>query len=472
MDDCTCFLFFTIGAVLSKTFLRSSAAKRGRAVALTTSLLTFLIGALAIGAMSSLPASATAGTPGTPQAPTLIYTEDFENGVDTTPMALTEDTTNPLTPFYTGAAPLSETYTADVGWTVGCNGNVIEFGMPNNVGVNCAGGAGGAGVALTRQMAYALGENADAADPASNHAVTAYTDNNPGANTIELKTTKNIPLATGSGRFLTFSIDASALNCDVSAPLYQFSFVDGATVTPVGSPVNACTSTNEVAVPVVPGSGPQNVKVDTYTSNDAVLFDAASTGIQLTNGNGLGTGNDAAFDNIRLLDVTPQLDESFSPVTATAGDPSTLTFTVTNTTDLLSKASWSFTDSLPAGLTATGTASTTCPSGAVTAASGSGTVQMTGDLATGMSSCTITVDVTSARNGSYTNGPGQVTSVGLNPLADATVTFSGAPATPGGGTPSLPFTGVDVIPSTIAGLLLLIIGGLMFAGARRRRAAR
>jgi hypothetical protein len=56
------------------------------------------------------------------------------------------------------------------------------------------------------------------------------------------------------------------------------------------------------------------------------------------NVNGGGGGNDHGFDNITILDVTPQLDKSFSPSVVGVGQPSTLTFTVTNTDELASKS--------------------------------------------------------------------------------------------------------------------------------------
>ena len=47
----------------------------------------------------------------------------------------------------------------------------------------------------------------------------------------------------------------------------------------------------------------------------------------MRNGNGSATGNDGGFDNVRVLDATPQLDKSFSPARQIVGQPTTLTFT-------------------------------------------------------------------------------------------------------------------------------------------------
>jgi hypothetical protein len=68
---------------------------------------------LALCAVLPAVAAAVPGTPGVPQAPRTIYSEDFENGVDTTPVLLTS---------YTGAT--GATYTADPAWLARCNGAI------------------------------------------------------------------------------------------------------------------------------------------------------------------------------------------------------------------------------------------------------------------------------------------------------------------------------------------------------------
>ncbi|RVQ51948.1 DUF11 domain-containing protein [Sinorhizobium meliloti] len=150
----------------------------------------------------------------------------------------------------------------------------------------------------------------------------------------------------------------------------------------------------------------------------------------MVNNNGSGTGNDHAFDNIRVLDTTPQLDKSFSPTNVAVGQVSTLTFTITNTSERGAKNGWSFTDVLPAGLTvAAGAASTTCPAGVVDAPAGGGTISVSGNLSTGLASCTATVPVSAAAGGAYTNGPSNISSaVGISPPGNATLTVDTQPS--------------------------------------------
>ncbi|GAB3614731.1 DUF7507 domain-containing protein [Humibacter ginsengisoli] len=357
-------------------------------------------------------AHATPGSPGTPQANTVVFQEDFENGMGDTPVGLAN---------YTGAN--GEKYTADPAWLANCNGQVRNLNTPYTTLGNCVSTTDTSNIG---QLAYALGAHANAADPAANHAVTAYTENNPGANAVEFQTVNNIPLASASGRFLTFSVDTAAVNCAVSAPQYQFAFLDqGGTATNVGGVVNACTSGTTVNVPAYGNQPARAMNVGTYTSNGSVLFNGSSLGIRMTNANGSGVGNDAAFDNIKILDVTPQLDKEFSPAVVPTGGTSTLTFTITNTSELAAKAGWGFTDALPAGLTVASPATIggTCQA-TTTATAGATSIGVTGGtLNAGEASCTITVPVTSATTGSYTNGPDNVTETGLNIPGTTNVTF-------------------------------------------------
>ncbi|SDH65273.1 conserved repeat domain-containing protein/fimbrial isopeptide formation D2 domain-containing protein [Leifsonia sp. 98AMF] len=393
-------------------FSLSNRRSRFAAAVLSVGLLASGLSTWALLGTSAAPAAAAPGNPGTPSAPTVAFQENFENGVGNTPVALTA---------YTGVT--GQKYTADPAWLTGCNGQIRNFNTPASTLGNCINDTETANL---NQLAYALGAHSGAQTPASNHAVTAYTEGNPGANATEFRTATNVPLASSSGRFLTFSVDTAAVNCQVSAPLYQFAFLDQAgTATNVGGQLNACTSTQTVNVPANGTLPARAINVGTYTSNGSVLLNGSTLGIRMQNANGSGTGNDAAFDNIRILDVTPQLDKAFTPTAVQTGGTSTLTFTVTNTSELASKAGWGFTDTLPAGLTlANGTVGGTC-NATTTAVAGGTTVAVTnGTLAAGQASCTITVQVTSPVAGSFTNGPGNVTTVGLNEPGTSTVTFS------------------------------------------------
>jgi hypothetical protein len=342
-----------------------------------------------------------------PAAPIPVYTENFENGVANTPVLLTN---------YTGASGVG--YTADPSWLTGCNGDVLSSNT-TPAGSTCTSTGD---FDRLQELALALGEQAgeSAAAAANNHVVAAYTENNPGAGAIEFHTTSDVtlPATNFNGRFLTFSVDAAAQNCYASGPEYQFSLIDGSVSTDVGGVINPCGSSNSTA-PLV----------GTYTSNGSILFHGSTLGVSMANENGSGIGNDAAFDNIKVLDATPSLFKSFvGPAKADQPDP--LTFTITNTSELAAKSGFSFTDTLPAGMTvsAAPNSSSTCGSPSVTAGAGDGAISVVGSLAGGQASCTVTVDVT-APGGNYSNGSGNITSSDgvVPPSTPATVTYDTPP---------------------------------------------
>jgi uncharacterized repeat protein (TIGR01451 family) len=339
-------------------------------------------------------ASAAPGNPGVPGAPLTVFTEDFEH-VDDPAKAQFLDT-------YTGAGPLAMTYTADPSWINAsrCNGTIASYNSTANS--TCSASVfntyvrpivralgGGAGIGDDNQgMADVTAGSGSVADPAAT-----------------LQTSKPIPLP-ATNRYITFSVDTGVVSCaSPDDPLLKWYLIDGPNTIPVTSTaVNPCTDPR--------GHSVGSVRVGTYPSDSSMLVTSNQIGLKLTNAQTGGSGNDYAVDNVRALDATPQLDKEFGPDT-TPGTPATLTFTITNTRDLAAKNGWSFTDNLPSGLgvaSPNGT-STTCPSGAITAVSGSSTIQVSGNLASGQASCTAKVKVVAPNSGSYENCASNLSSV-------------------------------------------------------------
>ncbi len=361
--------------------------------------------ALVPATVAASPAIADPGTPGIPAAPRIVFSEEFENGQGATPILVTG---------YTGPAPVNATYTADPAWLTACNGIIASQSnpaAPPPIGVPCAGFWGS-----VRQLAGVLGQWAGN-DPATNHAVTAYTNGaSPGANKVQLETVNPIDIGAAS-RFITFSVDAASVNCFTNHAKLGFYLLDGATVIPTfSSPIDPCDN---------PGTVVSGIAVGTYTSDAPVLFNGSQVGIRLVNLQPSGIGNDAAFDNVRILDVTPQLDVGYSPGSTEVGQSAKLILTVTNTSDLREKNGWSFKVALPDGLkVAAGAPVTTCAAPAVTAPAGGGTVTVAGGLAAGATSCTVEVKVTASSAGEYTTCAQDVSQrVGINAPGCASVTF-------------------------------------------------
>lgn len=352
------------------------------------------------------------GNPGVPSDPHVVFEEDFENGSAPTPGLLAD---------YVGDG--GQRYTATGGWAdpAQCNGIVTRAVNGNHPA--CGGDNGN----QLRALAYALGTVNGTPDPYTNFAVSAYTAGDPGANEIEFATATPVPLSTAN-RFLSFSVNVVAFNCYVTGgqPQLQFAFEDGAIEQTVGSPINPCQpGTAVTAQPYANGF------VGTWATDEAVLFSGDELGVVMRNLVGSGVGNDHAFDDIRVLDTTPQLDKQFTPTTSLTGAQTALTFTITNTSELGRKAGWSFTDALPAGVeVATSGGSTTCEAATVTASAGTGEIAVTdGTIAAGATSCTVTVQVRGTEAGGFTNGPGNITTVGLELPGESTLTATDA-ATP------------------------------------------
>ncbi|WP_133900872.1 PKD domain-containing protein [Actinophytocola oryzae] len=353
----------------------------------------------------------------------MVYTEDFENGTGNTGVRVTD---------YTGAPPVNATYQADPAWLANCDGWVLNAAAPDPAGSGC----NGRWFSL-QGMAATLG--AYAGNGQGNHALGEESAFVPvGADKVVVETASPIPLS-GTSRFLTFSVDVTEVGCAGAHSLLKFYLMDGATAIPTfSSPIEACVN---------PPQTIDGVPVGTYTSNGPVLFAGSAMGLRLVNGQGAFAGNDFSIDNIRVLDVTPQLDRTFGPTTVPQGGATTLTYTLTNTDELAVKNGWSFTDAMPAGLSVVpGSASTNCSGGSVSATAG--TVSVAGNLAAGQTSCSATVSVTAGAPGTYQSCGANVTAVtGVSRPGCATVTFNAAPSADAGG----PYSGQEGAPVAIAG---------------------
>ena len=383
------------------------------------------VGSLGIATTAAGQAAAAPGTPGTPQAPVVVFAEDFENGQGATPIQL---------PGYTGAAPVNETYSADPAWLINCNDWIAS---PLNPSTEPPGsGCSGFWPELPR-LAGSLGLWAGTGS-STNHALGIETaGSGPGPNKVMLQT--NTPISVPTNRFLGISMDAGDGSCNGLAARFVPTLLDGATaISTFSAPIQPCAQSGAIF-------GEDHV--GTYISNNPVLFGGSSLGIRLVNAEGGAFGNDAAVDNIKIVDLSPQLDKAFGAAVVPEHGTVTLNYTITNTTELAAKNGWSFTDTLPAGLVAgPSSATTNCAGGSVLV--GSGTLSVTGNLGAGQASCTASVVVTAAAPGTYTNCAANITaSVGLGLPACASVSFNAAPVADAGG----PYSGQEGTAVAIAG---------------------
>ena len=383
--------------------------------------------------------------PGTPQAGTAVYEETFSNqSAAGAPI--------PLPSYQGGPAAQNSIYTASAAWSpygppIGqCNGWIMQAGTPlPNPDDGCARNNGWP---ILNDMATAMGlyQGQSAAQAPENQVLTAYTNASNGTQAagVQLQTTtSNIPVI--AGHYYSISAIFGETNCFSNHASQTFEIIMNGVPTVLGSGLDPCAdpSTQLFVVNNV------NYRVAELQSGAIRMPAGVSTvGIRISNARNTGVGNDVAFDLPRIVDVTPQLDKQFSPSTIVQGGTSTLTFTVTNTDDLLAKNGWTFTDNLPAGVVVANpnAVSTTCrdaagtagTSATVTATAGTGTISAAGSLAAGQASCTISLDVTSNNPGTYANTgcadaagapiPGCTTNFptlsGLNPPGSTTLTVT------------------------------------------------
>ncbi|WP_442544110.1 SpaA isopeptide-forming pilin-related protein [Arthrobacter sp. KN11-1C] len=390
-------------------------------------LLTATIVGLGLGATLPSPAHATTpGTPGVPQAATPVYTENFSNQ-NATSSAIS------ILNYTGGAAAANMTYTADPQYTPAgnqCNGWILNSLTPQpswSADTGCSNNAPSAWQQL-QQMAVQLGlaQGQTAGQAASNQALSAFTNSSTGqiAAGTEFKTASANAIPAIPGHYYAVSAYFAAVNCPAAGganqPKETFSLIVNGTPIVLSSGLNPCTDPANWATQV---TKLQSAAYQLPTGS------TASLGLSLYNATATGSGNDVAFDLPQIVDVTPQLDKSFSPALIAPGQTSTVTLTVTNTNDLKAKNDWSIADTLPAGVVIAPTPAIggTCvqQGGAAfvrTGSAGSNVFTATGgDLAVGQASCTITFNVTAAAEGTYVNGPANIVT-NLNPPANASLT--------------------------------------------------
>jgi uncharacterized repeat protein (TIGR01451 family) len=385
----------------------------------------------------SLAGAQVPGTPGEPQTPVPVYEEDFENANATSGIRLGQYTGGP--------AANNSTYLASPAWSpVGdqCNGWILNFSTPLNSTVTSV-DQGCDTIAWTnlRRLATAIGlsrgEELEAAR--TNQILSAYTNGgaNPGPG-VQLQTAVPITQGIIPGHFYLVSAVYAAENCEFEGPTLNrgdpsltFRMILNQTGngpapgTGTGTLLSLATGLNPCTDPAAETIAVGGLPIHVAQLNSASFRatpETTSLGIQLFNASGAFRGNDSGFDDPSIVDATPQLDKEFSPTTLNVGETTTLTFTITNTDDLQAKTGWSFSDDLPEGLTLAGAPSTNCPGGVVTPTETG--VTAAGNLTAGLESCTVTVPVTSATDGTFTNDADNVALDGLWAPGTTTVVFN------------------------------------------------
>ncbi|MEH3033902.1 MAG: hypothetical protein PGN07_07640 [Aeromicrobium erythreum] len=189
-------------------------------------------------------ASAAPGNPGTPSDPKVLLSEGFENKLNDGEVVKLDDA-DPTKRYVPNNA--SGGYTADPFWLDTSYGNgLVLSSLTSSADLTALGytSPDSPNKDSLRSIALAIGQLNGSANPARNHAVSAYTDNGTAgpANAVGLRT-KNALNLDADGRFLTISANIGAVNCRrAAAPLLNFLLSDGGQETAVNAqPLNGCS---------------------------------------------------------------------------------------------------------------------------------------------------------------------------------------------------------------------------------------
>lgn len=218
---------------------------------------------------------------------------------------------------------------------------------------------------------------------------------------------------TGGLSTLTITLrNANPTRAVLTAPLVDSMptgvMVAGAASTTCGGMVTTSSSTVTLAGAAIPANGSCTVTVAVSATVCGYYLNTLPVGA-LQSSNGSNTRPAEAVLTVLSRPVPPPtvtrapvLQKSFSPASIVAGGSSTLTITLHNPNARAAALTQALTDFLPQGMVVRGSASTTC-GGALTAGPGGSRVVLSGGSIPASGSCTVTVQVTVNRKGTYKN---------------------------------------------------------------------
>ncbi len=245
--------------------------------------------------------------------------------------------------------------------------------------------------------------------------------------------------------------------------------VTGAATTCTGTPVVTASAnavnpgTLSLSGATIPANSTCTVTVNVTTTVAGIYTNTFTAGALTTSA---GSNVNPASATLSVL-LPPTVAKSFGPTGVAVNANSLLTITLTNPNPAI-MTGVAFSDTYPADLrnALVPNASTTCPTGSAVASpngTNPGTLVFTGGSIAANSSCTVTVNVTSAISNNYTNSTGTISSTNAgNSVSPATAILSvGVPSiskvfSPNpiilGSTSTLNFTITNGSPITMTGV--------------------
>jgi uncharacterized repeat protein (TIGR01451 family) len=244
----------------------------------------------------------------------------------------------------------------------------------------------------------------------------------------------------------TTSLTFNLTNPNASTDLLNVSFSDSLPSGLVVATPNGLTGTCSAAISATPGSSTISMNSLTLPANSNCSFSVDVTGT--SGGNKVNTtspvtaiydsGSGTSFPSVTggtatatiFVVLPPTISKAFNPTQIPTNGISALIFTLTNpASNTVAENGVAFTDTLPANVVvATPNGAVNNCGGTLTATAGSNSISLTGGTIAVNSSCSISVNVTSAVSGVYTNTTGPVSSTngGTGNTASATLTVNHA----------------------------------------------
>ncbi|HEU4644298.1 MAG TPA: DUF6701 domain-containing protein, partial [Burkholderiales bacterium] len=358
----------------------------------------------AIAALLAAPAWATL------QAPTIALGPASIAGGASSTLTITLDNNPPGNP---GNIAFNFTYPANVfnaatpaASTTCTGGTVTATGLGNTLSLSGASLSGNNTCTVTvsitscNQASYSIG----------GFNVTS-SSGNPTAGTATLQVTSSSP---ADAALSSVSASPGSVPADGATP---------STVTVTGRNFCGTTIPSGRSVSLSQGTGNSAITPASATTNASgvATFDVTNSFAETVTYAATVTTDSVTVTQTAAVTFTalnaPTVIKTFSPGTISVGGASTLTVTITNLNNG-TLTGLAFTDTYPAGLVnaAAPGLSNTC-AGTATAAAGGNQLVLTGGLLSGMTSCEVSVSVTSSSAGSYLNSTGLV--ISNNALASA-----------------------------------------------------
>ena len=381
--------------------------------------------AAALGAaLLSISAHAVPGQPGIPSAPIQLYLENFENRPNTGVYQV-------LNGYTGGAAALSSTYSADAYWLQAnqrCNGIVAQAAIWPSFPCTQA-----SAQQLGWFLAEGMGMFHGVAVPTNETVLLGLSDLPAGggaSNLIQFQSLTQIPI--NGAHFHVVGVDTVTSSSCQSPARLLFYFIGPANQ--VYGSLNA-TATSTCAPPTTGVRG--GVFLAKSITTPPAIVPGPSVRLLMRNSEAADSGNDTAFDNFRLLDVTPQLDQQIPPGPLAAGaygvnKPARMTFTI-DPHDRSAAAAGMVVHRKPASRAGDRSHAQCRDQLPGNRSRGESRCQHHHCVSTGTlqaaptTHCTVEVNVTSGTAGTYTSATGNVAIHGLLAPGSTSVTFVNEP---------------------------------------------